>query len=101
MIFCKDMSNGCQCDSFNGDLCRRGSDTEAASSGFTPPDAPFADAPEEPSRMIEREEISEVLPVLVQQPSFIDYAGVDFSHSSVAPHALSNPREYVLSMGRR
>lgn len=69
---------------------RRGSDSEAASSGFTPPDAPFANAPEEPSRMIEREEIPEVLPVLVQQPSFIDYAGVGVSHSSVAPHALSH-----------
>lgn len=63
------------CVNVTGGLCRRGSDSEAASSGFTPPDAPFADAPEEPLRMIEREEIPEVLPVLVQQPRYIDYAG--------------------------
>ncbi|BDA46842.1 probable 5'-3' exoribonuclease 1 at N-terminal half [Coccomyxa sp. Obi] len=71
----------------------RGSDSEAASSGFTPPDAPFADAPEEPSRMIEREEIPEVLPVLVQQPTFIDYAAAEGREIEQATSSQTSAKE--------
>ncbi|CAL8471458.1 g11000 [Coccomyxa elongata] len=71
----------------------RGSDSEAASSGFTPPDAPFANAPEEPSRMIEREEIPEVLPVLVQQPTFIDYAAAEGREFEQATSSQTSAQE--------